>query len=130
MATGLKILRAISEKRRGWPPNAEFKICAVDALSLLTLFTRDLLREKFRGIVAEEVIAGLKNGDIALLGARLGVRFVYSDEALPLVVEQPKAEKAKRKKPAKRKISKRTAKTRLAAKRSNRRKAPSHRKRS
>src|SRR3954449_2320450 len=127
MAIGLKILRAISEKRRGWPPNAEFKICAVDALSLLTLSRRDLLREKFRDIVAEEVIAGLKNGDIALLGARLGVRFVYSDEALPLVVEQPKA---KRKTPAKRKTSKRAAKQRLAAKRSkNRRKAPSHAKR-
>ena len=63
MAIGLKILRAISEKRRGWPPNAEFKICAVDALSLLTLSRRDLLREKFRDIVAEE----------ERLQARLGV---------------------------------------------------------
>src|SRR3954463_10924103 len=96
MATGLKILRAITEKRRGWPPNAEFKICALDVLSLLTLTRRDLLREKFRDIVAEEVITGLRSGDVGLLGQRLGLKFVHSDEEPPLVMDQPKPAKGKK----------------------------------
>ncbi|HUR45441.1 MAG TPA: hypothetical protein VMZ27_06120 [Candidatus Saccharimonadales bacterium] len=103
MATGLQLLQAISDRRRGWPPNAEFKICALDAVTLLTLSFEDLLAEKFRDTVAEEVVSALKVGDISPLAQRLGIKFVYSDEAAPLVVEEPTPVKAKRVKAKKKK---------------------------
>src|SRR4051812_7140578 len=89
MATGLDVLQAITAKRRGWPPNAEFRIRALDALALLALSTDDLLAEKFPAAIAEQVMVALKNGDIMHLGQRLGVKFIYSEDAAPLVLPKP-----------------------------------------
>jgi hypothetical protein len=100
MAKGLKVLQAITERRRGWPPNAEFPIRALDALALLTLSKKDLLAERFKESVAEQVLAALKSGDILPLGQRLGVRFVYNDEAAPLLAEPKPRTKRKKPKPA------------------------------
>ncbi len=121
MATGLQLLQAISDKRRGWPPNAEFKICALDAVTLLTLSFEDLLAEKFRDTVAEEVVTALKIGDISPLAQRLGIKFVYSDDAAPLVVDAPEPvkvarTKAKKKKPVAKKKPAARRKTKVAPK--------------